>query len=206
MRQRPPVIVQKPQALAVTVDEVRAAVRVPAGTTDERLQSLIETATARFDGYSGRLGRALIHQTWRRDFPYGCGAMRLPFPDVVDATGVWIDAAGQERPAAVYVDEDVIGPFVRLASGWHGGAGVVLRVTFKAGYGAAPEDVPGPIREAICKRVGQLLLEGSEDGQLRSYSVEGAFSEAYNSPEQRAAEVERSINDLVKDYRRGNVL
>ncbi|WAJ29323.1 hypothetical protein [Antarcticirhabdus aurantiaca] len=207
MRLRPPILVEKPAGLPVSLDDVRAATRVSVDDVPEaRLQSLVEAATAGFDGRTGQLGRALIHQVWRRDFTPIRGLMRLPFPDVVEASAVWIDAAGQEQPATVFLDEDVISPFVQLVGGWRSGAGVMLRVTFKAGYGAEPDDVPAPIREAIIKRVGQLLLEESEDGQLRSFAVDGAFTESYNSPEQRAAEVERSIARLVKSYRRGNVL
>ncbi|WP_182422018.1 hypothetical protein [Aureimonas sp. ME7] len=190
----------------MTVETVREVCRVEeADVSDARLKDLIAVATAEFDGYGGMLGRALIRQTWRQDFLSRYGPYRLPFPDVSSAAAVWRSSAGVETIAPVALDEDVIGPFV-TATGWGVGFGGSLRVTFAAGYGEEPKDVPAPIREAILKRVGQQLLEGSDDGQVRSFQVEGGFTEAFNSPEQRQAEVDRSVRALVKPYRRGNLL
>lgn len=205
MRKRPPILVTKPSARPVLVETVREVCRVDDDVSDARLEDLIDVATAEFDGYGGCLGRALIKQTWRQDFLGACGAYRLPFPDVDEASAVWRSTSGSSTMAAVVLDEDVIGPFVSV-QGWSAGAGGVLRVTFTAGYGEEPKDVPAPIREAIIKRVGQQLLEGSDEGQVRSFQVEGGFTEAFNSPEQRQAEIDRSVRALVKPYRRGNVL
>lgn len=204
MLKRPPIRIGKPVGLPVTIETVREVCRLEADVSDARIADLIEVATAEFDGYSGWLGRALITQTWRQDFSLGCAIYRLPFPDVSAATAVVRHLDGSEAPATIVFDEDVIGPFVTTTD-WSGNISTVLRVTFTAGYGDEPSDVPAPIREAILKRIAQSALADSEDGQIRSFAVDGAYTESFNSPEQRAAEVDKTVRTLVKPYRRGNM-
>lgn len=199
---RAPKLVEKPVKLPVTIDDVKNYCGVTGSDQDMRLQLLMDSATEKLDGYRGRLGRCIIDQRWSQDFG-PCERLRLVFPDVKEATAEWIDADGQATAATVVLDGDVISPFVRVVTGLDRGR--VLRVTFTAGFGPEPEDVPAPIREAILIDVDHRLRTSSEDGQIRSETVEGVGVTAFNSPEQTSLGVERQIIDLLRVYRRGNV-
>lgn len=205
---RPPVRVTPPEKLPVTIEEVRAACRVDDDRFDDQLMRQAQAAVDRLDGYRGRLGRALIHQTWRQDFGF-CerGPWRLRFPDVLpdEALAVWRDTDGGETPAAILIDEDVIGSFVTVRGRTGGLSGRLLRVTYVAGYGREPDDVPAAIREAILLDIGHRFQANSEDGQLRSFQVDGAFTESFNSPEQAALANRRMIDDLLHGFRWANV-
>ncbi|WP_062236430.1 phage head-tail connector protein [Aureimonas sp. N4] len=202
---RPPVRIVAPAVLPVTIEEVRDACRITGSSEDARLQRMAQAAVERLDGYRGRLGRALIHQTWRQDFGIGeCAPLRLRFPDAVSATGLWLDLDGTETAAAIRLDEDVVSPFV-VANRNGGPAGRLLRVTYVAGYGPTAADVPAAIREAILLDIGHRFHATSEGGQIRSETTEDVGSIAFNSPEQTALARKRMIDDLLRDFRRWNV-
>ncbi len=166
----------------------------------------IEAATDRLDGYRGSLGRALISQVWRRDYAPDCRNLyRLPFPDVSQASGEVFGWGSAGTPADLVLDEDAIGPFVRVKGKVGVSTTSILRVTFTAGYGANPEDVPAAIRQAILLDVAHRFRANTEDGRIRSETVEGVATTAFNSPEQMGIANARMIADLLKPFRRGNV-
>ena len=202
---RPPIRITKPAVLPVSLSDALKACGVEAGEDDDAIKLQSEAATERLDGYRGHLGRALINQTWRQDFDLRQrGWFRLPFPDVSEATAQIVTADGASRDIGVLVDEDAISPFVRIVGSVAGSAWVTLRVTFIAGFGDAPDDVPAAIRDAILLDVGHRYQATSADGRLRSETVEGVSTTAFNSPEQQAIGIERLISDRLRPYRRGN--
>ena len=64
-----PVLVSPPSVLPVTLSDMKNHSRVEAGDEDDTIEAYLTAATAHLDGYSGILGRALISQQWRQDFP-----------------------------------------------------------------------------------------------------------------------------------------
>lgn len=158
---RRPVRLIAPAMTPVSLAEVKARLRIDHAEDDADLTAMIATAVAVLDGWSGLLGRCLINQTWRSSVS-GFAFKRclpLPFDPIYSVVSVkYIDPAGVEQ---------VLDP-----SFWHhveaspeviinSGAGLpataprsdAVRVTFVAGYGPTPEDVPAPLRHSILTMV-----------------------------------------------------
>ncbi|MEY9196633.1 putative phiE125 gp8 family phage protein [Sinorhizobium fredii] len=91
-----PVLVTAPQALPVSLAEVKSALRVDGGDSDSDLERLIRAAVAHYDGWSGILGIALVAQTWRQDFGGFEQKMMLGLRPVQSISSVkWRNEAGQ---------------------------------------------------------------------------------------------------------------
>lgn len=152
-------------AVAVTLAEAKAHLRVDHDVDDSLITATIAAATSTVDGWSGILGRCLCTQTWEVKFPdWACGVLRLPFPDVAAETVAvtYLDAADAEQTldAATYdVVETISGSEIRRrpASSWPALSTRPAPVTVTAafGYGAAA-DVPAGIRSALLLMVGDL--------------------------------------------------
>ncbi len=157
-----PVLVIPPASLPVTVEQVRAHLRIDHTEEDAYLASLIGAAVDHLDGWSGILGRALITQTWRQDFTGFDCVMRLPmFPVASIASVAYVDASG----ATVTLNSDVYelqsderGAFIRLKVGqaWPvtGESNAPASVAYVCGSAAA--DVPAAIRHAILIMVADM--------------------------------------------------
>lgn len=161
-----PVRVTAPTEAPVSPAQAKAHLRVDHDDDDLYISGLIDTATARLDGWSGILGRALVTQTWRHDFPGwpADGKLRLPLAPVLSVESItYIDPDGavQTLDASAYTapKADGLGPYVRLRQGHSCPATATdedaVSVTFVAGYGA-PSDVPADIRHAMLLLVGHL--------------------------------------------------
>lgn len=161
-----PIRMVAPAETPVTLAEAKAHLRVEQDDThdDALIGALIDAATERLDGWSGILGRCMVTQTWRFDYPEfpGCGMLRLPMGNVQSLTVSYRDAAGdaQTLSSALYtVTADALGPVVALNDGeaWPGTATrpEAVFVTAVLGYGDA-EDVPAPLKAAILLMVGDL--------------------------------------------------
>ncbi|MDX1127454.1 hypothetical protein GOL24_24660 [Sinorhizobium medicae] len=91
-----PVLVTAPEALPVSLAEVKSALRVDGGDSDADLERLIRSAVAHYDGWSGILGIALVAQTWRQDFNSFKQEMMLGLRPVQSISSVkWRNEAGQ---------------------------------------------------------------------------------------------------------------
>lgn len=177
--------VADPESPMVTLEEARMHCAVDAWGSpavhphDEMLQDFVRAATDELDGSAGWLGRALITQTWRLSlshFPSGtgsAGAIELPLTSPTDSFAqpapstvmevAYLDGEGQvtvidPSQYRVVFEEDpqilepVYGgswPSVQPQRG-------AVRILYKAGYGAAASDVPGPIKSYIKARLGML--------------------------------------------------
>ena len=164
--------VSPPTKFPVTLDEAKLHLRLPlelpegsVSIEDELIHRLIGAATQDAELYQGR---AYITRTLRLNldrFPAAGGPIYLPFPPVQQVLSVeYTDAAGQQHtlPATDYVADLAAAP-ARLVpapgKGWpltslRPVAGVT--VTYVAGYGEDPQDVPENIRSAILLLVGHL--------------------------------------------------
>lgn len=173
-------LVTPPEEMPVTLEEVKAQLSIQDADEDAMLESLIEAATAFFDGPNGDLcGRALKPQTWDLyldQFPSNDKPIRIPLPPLISVESVnYIDPdTGNE--VVLGVDEyevDAVGtPFGWVApadSSWPSTMETVnaVRVRFVAGYAdnedesPAETTVPKGIRQAIILLVQDMYGKGS---------------------------------------------
>ncbi len=150
-----PTLVTGPAIAPVTLAEVRAHCRVDGDEEDALLSGLVLAAVSHLDGWSGILGRCLISQTWRQTFD-AFGVLRLPLPAEAVTAVTYVDPAGEARtlaPADYLLRQFPGGSAVEPSPGasWPSAAARAecIAVTFVAGYGPAPSDVPAAIRQAI---------------------------------------------------------
>jgi len=110
-----PTLITGPASEAVTLAELKAHLRILHADEDVLIQSLGTAATAYLDGWKGILGRAIMLQTWRDEFP-GWGCLRLSLPDVSGVVVSYVDAAGDSFPAAEFeVFGDAMGAYVEAS-------------------------------------------------------------------------------------------
>lgn len=151
-----------PVSSALLLADAREHVRSD-GSDDDYLQTLVDAAAGLAEE---RLGRALVTQTWRLSldaFPLGvCGAIELPRPPLQEVKSItYVGTNGDAQtvdPSLYVVDTDAEpGRVVPKPGAWwpcpQAIPGVV-KVTYTAGYGDGPDDVPRAIRQ------GMLLLIG----------------------------------------------
>lgn len=157
-----PVLVTPASTSLLTLAEAKTHLRVTHTDEDAYIQTLINAALSYFDGYSGRLGRALLEQTWRADFDAFADEMRLPVGDLIAVTSVtYYDQANalQTLASTVYQGSaDSRGPFVSLKAGqsWPKVYARMdaVRVTWTAGFGSTAANVPAAIRQAALLLIG----------------------------------------------------
>lgn len=161
-----PVLTTPPALSPVSLAEAKAHLRVDSNDEDTLIQTLIDAATAHFDGWSGTLGRCLINQVWTvgLDGWPASGCVRLPFPGVSAVTVKYWDASNAEQSVSgedvsIYADER--GAVVRFSDGFsypalYDDMANPVQIAATAGYGAGSSDVPASIRAAILLVVGHL--------------------------------------------------
>lgn len=184
-----PVRTAAPLTDPVTLAEAKAQCRVDHTDDDTMLALLISAATAHLDGYTGTLGRALVTQTWRQDFPCFSAIMRIPLRPVASITSVtYYDADNAEQTLVntVYgLFADGLGAYVsplpdQTYPSTYGRRDAVS-VTYVAGV--ADTAVPTPIKQAILLMVGHWYAN-------REAVSEGSMSE-----------VPMAVDALLRPYR-----
>lgn len=161
-----PVRTAAPATTPVSLADAKAHLRVEQSETheDALITALVAAATDRLDGWYGVLGRCLITQTWRFDFPSfpGGNCLRLPMGRAQSVVVTYRDADGAEQtlPALEYsLIADAVGPAIVLKGGevWPATAARpdAVSVSGVLGYGNAV-DIPAPIKAAILLMVGDL--------------------------------------------------
>lgn len=156
-----PVLVTPPAEQVITLAEAKDHLRVDSDDEDTLITAIVQAATDYLDGYNGVLGRCLVTQTWRQDFPCWYHTLPLPFPTASDVAVAYDDADGNAQTVAgAYVAGTVGGPVVSFPASFSQGSlqadnAAPVRVTFASGYGAA-DDVPWSIKAAILLHVGTL--------------------------------------------------
>ncbi|PWR18786.1 head-tail connector protein [Zavarzinia compransoris] len=151
----------------VTLEEVKEHIHVDFYDEDARIADFIKAATQRLDGRDGSLGRCLVTQTWNLTLDRFTSEIAIPLPPCqsidaityVDPDGVTQTLAPTEYQA--FALGTVEGAKLRPAYGksWPTIRNVpeAVTITFTAGFGDDPEDIPEPIRTAIKMRVGHLF-------------------------------------------------
>lgn len=177
----------------------------PHAGDDSKVRAAIAAATSTIDGPNGMLQRALGAQTLQLTLARvplaGCdtGDLRLPMPPLIAVEQiVSVDGEGEEitldpsayRVRGVGTDEGRIS----FRDGWPVNADEV-RITYRAGYdGETTGPVPANAKAAVVLLTQDMQAGSSATGGERSFQVDGAFTESYNSPDQ----VQRMRNGTVK--------
>lgn len=144
-----------PANLPVSMEDVRHQLRIDGDDEDATLDRLLRVATAAVDG-KGALGRPLITQTWAQ-WVQNPSKVRLLMTPLQALTSIqYWDEAGVLQTATL-ADYEIIGQddnvWVRPVDGatWpdQEDRPDAIKITYRAGYGDNPEDIPENIRHAI---------------------------------------------------------
>ncbi len=159
-----PVLVQPPAVMPVSLEEAKAHLRVEHNDDDALIISLVMSATAHLDGWTGILGRCLVDQTWRQAFDGFARCLRLPLGPVIGVESVtWRNSAGQMAtvsPSDYRVLTDGLGSYVRFRSVFQAPTDLneveAVTLTYRAGYETDDGEVtvPHAIRQAMLLLVG----------------------------------------------------
>lgn len=195
----PPELVTPSGLLPVTLAEAKAHLRVDHGEDDALIEGAIAAATGHLDGYAGILGRALIKQRWREYAVFWPASRSIALAlapvtaiisvvardgDGVETTldpGAYRLLSGASRPT-VLIDLDTALPALDCAPD-------AVTITYDAGYGETPADVPAGLRSAILLMVGDLWR----------------FTESAGVGAVSAVPMSTTVDRLLSPFRRGLV-
>lgn len=99
-----PFQVEAPEGVLLSAAELRTALRFDSAEEDTFITALEKAAVSYLDGYTGRLGRCILRQTWALPLDGEIDIVFLPFPDCrefsVKSLGedgtTWTDVEGVE--------------------------------------------------------------------------------------------------------------
>lgn len=155
-------LITGPSVEPISLNEVKAQLRIDGSADDTLLTSYIAAARAYVESTTGL---ALNTQTWEmtlHDWPYGSNPIVLPKQPVQSITTItYADQANQTQTLAssVYeIDVTRTPAFITLTenSDWPDiyDKQAAITIRFVAGYGATAASVPEPIRQAMLLLVG----------------------------------------------------
>ncbi|WP_334154691.1 head-tail connector protein [Agrobacterium pusense] len=188
-----PVRVTAPEALPVSLEEVKKALRVDSADDDEMLTNLIRSAVDHYEGWTGVLGICLVEQTWRQSYDRYDRCLRLPLGPVISVVGVKTrDAAGTETqiPTTDYaVDTDAAGrSHVRFVDGFTMPGDLAPRpaisIEYRAGWPIVADKptVPADILTAIIARVQIGYEQTATDAGQTIANMERALIAKWRRP------------------------
>ena len=157
-----PDVVTYPVLSPVTLVELKAHLRVVSSAEDDVLQSMIDRAVSHLDGYGGRLGRAIMSQTWRQDFEGWTQPLTLRARDAGSVVLSYIDADDALQTVDV-AEYEVLPTFgvteLRPLRGFSypslADRARPISATFETGYDD-PADVPASLKGAIMMLAGHM--------------------------------------------------
>lgn len=166
-----------PATSPVSLTEAKAHLRVDHTDEDNLIESLIDAATSHFDG-EGVLGRAIITQSWAQWVGQSPGWVRLNIATFQSLTSVEYYDTDNALQTATLTDFEIRleGDYVIIKPKTDFNWPLAytrqdaIKISYVAGYGDAPADVPQSIRQAILLTVGHWY-------QNREAVVEGTFKE-----------------------------
>ena len=180
-------LVTPPAGEPVSLAQAKLQCRVDHAEEDELIGGVYVPAARRF--VEDWTDRALITQTWRVTFDAFHSPLILPKGRVQSVTGVsYFNAAGADTTLAasdymarLAAEPARLWPAVEWPELWADGHGDLVSVTFAAGYGDHPEDVPAPIKLAVLMLTAHFyanrepVLVGVSGAQLE-FSVKALLS------------------------------
>lgn len=169
------ILIERPIAEPLSLDEVKAHLRVDGDDDDALISSLIQAARSALDGREGWLGRALMPQVWDLTLASLEGEIEIPLPPLRRVVSIhYLDIYGELEalPADAYlVDTSEVPGRVMPAPGrpWPATSAQAnaVRIRFEAGYGPSPSSasdggsgeeessgMPEAIRQAMLLMIG----------------------------------------------------
>ena len=170
-----------PSGSPVTLADVKSHLRIDHPDDDTILQAYINAVVGLFDGPAGRLGRAIMRQTWKQiqERPDKNGDVYIDLAPVHEVTGVsYVNGSDHSVVADDVANynvldghSDTVMVSPKFDKDWPSYARDrqdAIQVTFTAGYENAAA-VPDPIKQAIYLFVGHLYQnrEATTDLRLR---------------------------------------
>jgi uncharacterized phiE125 gp8 family phage protein len=158
-----PIRTAGPAVVPVSLADAKLHLRVDGDDEDILVEALLDAAVQYLDGWSGILGRCLISQQWRVSLSAWPGCpLRLPFPGISAVSVGYRDSAGVEQSVddTLYQTyDDARGTVLAFRAAFSAPSlqderADAVTLTFTAGYGDGPQDIPAPIRAAILLLVG----------------------------------------------------
>lgn len=151
----------------LTLEEVKAHLRLDHTYEDDYLNTLIQTATAALEQETGR---SFLAKQWRVDYAIHSGTHRhrieLPYPPLIRIETLNHVHTAMRRPLKRYsLDINLSIPVLEFdACEGH------MEIIYTAGYGPVPCAVPEPLRFATLALVGELYENRGLKG-LESHSL-----------------------------------
>ena len=156
MRASDDIVVTEATDLPVSVEEFKQHARIDYSTDDALVEHYVKAAAEHLRNLTGR---AFLTETRKAVFPGWDAVLFLPTPlvrSVVAVTYVDEDFAEQTVDASLYHAAQLLAPWdqcqISPLTSWPGTPALVpnaVRVTYTCGYGAAAEDVPAGLRQAV---------------------------------------------------------
>lgn len=149
-----PVLVTPPTDPVLSLDALKAHLRLATSSQDDALVDLVAEVTAYLDGWRGVLGRAMMPQRWAQQFD-DWGYLRLAMPDVTN-----IVVTGRDE------DDASVTPTVAILGQDHSGVYVVtdgdpiVRVVIEYTCGLPEQQLPEA--RALVKMIAAHWYENRE--------------------------------------------
>jgi uncharacterized phiE125 gp8 family phage protein len=187
-----PTLVTPPTALPVSLEDVKAALRVDGADFDAEIERLIKSAVVHYEGWSGVLGIALVEQTWRQEYGRFEGKMGLSIRPVRTVASVkYLNEAGQNTtvPDSQYqLRQDGGGrSYVQFIDGYstpdvHPDGFVTIEFVVGWPVAAGKATTPADIQTAIILRVQKHFDEAAQANSDILDRVERDLVSKYRTP------------------------
>lgn len=154
-----------PARLPVSLADVKRQLRIDAEDTDAELAMLVRAAASVVDG-RGALGRPMITQSWAQ-WVYNPTEVRVEMVPFQSLTSVQYYDSNGVLQTDTLSNYEAVGAgdrvWVRPKDGFEWPEQEdrpdAIKITYVAGYGDAPEDIPEDIRHALLLLVSHMFEE-----------------------------------------------
>ena len=221
-------LIMPPTVDPLTAADVKARLGYGAEVSDTLASALVAAARQQLDGYGGWLGRALNTQTWQMTLPgfydgkrdrywfdnrnsltTNDSKLRIPVPPLQSITSItYVDSNGATQTLASNAYRIIRGStFATIVPiyGTNWPATQVqedaVTITFIAGYGSQPTDVPEPIRTAITLQVSHLKALTAQNIFISLDRVEGVGEQRFIVGKGSTDVISAAVLSLTENYR-----
>ncbi|PRD42172.1 hypothetical protein C5748_17045 [Phyllobacterium phragmitis] len=185
-------VIAKPTAELLTLEQIKARVRIDAPDDDNLLPALVLGAIARIDGPSG-VGYAMLPQTWRKSmdcFPCRIILPGAPIKGIKSISYIDADGFSQTLPATDYhadLDSEPVRVEPAYSKSWPSTRGVIGAVKVDYELGTEVADVPPDLVDVVCLIVAHRFKN-------RDAVIEGTVSD-----------LPFGVEYILQEYRRAHV-